>query len=97
MPVSPAAAAYYAGLYGLGINDGYAARVDAAKQADACQQFRADFGRGWIDDSTIVLLAPPFVAEFKQRTGDTAECREIDAVTVCVSSRSAALRRGEKR
>ncbi len=97
VPVSPTVAAFYAGLHGLGINDGYAARVDAARQADACRELREDFRRGWIDDATVVLLAPPFVEEFKLHTGDTAECLEIDAVTVCVSAASAASRRGQSR
>ena len=85
-------AAYHAGWYGLGINDGFAARVDTAKQAEGCRQFRDDFERGLIDDTTVYLIAPPFVEEFKRRTGAAAECREIDAVTVCVSSKSATLR-----
>ena len=92
VPVPPAVAAYHAGLHGLSINDGYAARVDAVKQADVCRQLRDDFARGWLDDSTVYLLAPAFVAEFRNRTGAAAECREIDRLTVCVSSKSAALR-----
>jgi hypothetical protein len=44
------------------------------------------------DHVTVSLIAPPFVEEFKRRTGAAAECREIDAVTVCVSSKSAARR-----
>jgi hypothetical protein len=92
VPVAPTVAAYHAGLYGLGINDGFAARVDATKQAEACRQFRDQFDRGVIDDTTVYLIAPPLVEEFRRRTGDAAECREIDALTVCVSSRSAGLR-----
>lgn len=87
VPVSTAAAAYLAGLYGLGLNDGYAARVDAAKQAAACQAFRDDFARGVVDESTVYLLSPAFAADFNARTAAYAECREIDGVTVCVSRR----------
>ena len=92
VPVPLTVAAYHAGLYGLGINDGFAARVDADKQADACRQFREDFEGGVIDDSTVYLVAPPLVAEFKRRAGTAADCREIDALTVCVSSRLGTVR-----
>jgi hypothetical protein len=88
VPALTTAAAYLAGLYGLGLNDGYTARVDSAAQAAACRKFSDDFTRGFIADDTVYLLARPLVPEFHARLGEAAVCRELDLVTVCVSRRS---------
>jgi hypothetical protein len=96
VPVSGAVAAFHAGLYGLGVNDGFAARANSVRQRAACQSFRDDFSRGLLDDATVYLLASPFVEEFRARTGAAAECREIDGITACVSSHSTVRRSREE-
>jgi hypothetical protein len=82
------AAAFLASTYGLSLNDGLAARVSPSKQADACRMFGDDFTRGFLDDETVYLLTPALMAEFQARLGGAADCRTIDSVGVCVSSRS---------
>jgi hypothetical protein len=92
--IAGAGPAYLAGLYGLTLNDGFAARVDTAKQAEACEQLQLAFVRGFIDDATVYVMAPPTASEFEARLGVAAVCRPLDGVVVCVSRRSIAPRPG---
>jgi hypothetical protein len=80
--------AYLAGLYGLTINDGFAARQDTARQRQACADFERDFTSGALDPATVYVMAPARAAAFQGRLGDAVACREIDGVGVCVSRES---------
>jgi hypothetical protein len=80
--------AYLAGLHGLTINDGFAARQDTARQRRACEDFERDFVSGAPEPETVYVMTPARAAVFQGRLGDAVTCREIDGVGVCVSRES---------
>jgi hypothetical protein len=88
LPVPGPAPAFLAGQYGLTLNDGFAARLDMAKQAHACEQFQQDLMRGSIDDETVYLVGPAARAQLQANAGSAVHCRDIDGIGVCVSTRS---------
>jgi hypothetical protein len=92
LPVPGPAPAFLAGRYGLTLNDGFAARLDARKHARACEDLQRDLGSGSIDDETVYLVGPAARSELQARLGTAVECRDIDGVGVCVSSRSISRR-----
>jgi hypothetical protein len=82
--------AYLAGIYGLGINDGFAARLNRARQQEECARLGREFRNGILDTTTVYLVAPSFLPEFEERTKGAASCHSIDGVPVCVAARSTA-------
>jgi hypothetical protein len=88
LPVAGPAPAFLAGAYGLSLNDGFAARLDAARQARTCEDLQHDLLRGVIDDDTVYLAGPAVREQLQARLGTAVDCRDIDGVGVCVSSRS---------
>jgi hypothetical protein len=87
-PLSLPDAAYLAGLHGLGLNDGFAARTPAAKLTAECARLRQELADGAVDDATVYLVAPALVGEF-QTHARAAICRPIESVAVCVANASA--------
>jgi hypothetical protein len=88
VPVPMPFVAYLAGLHGLGLNDGFAARMDDDKMAAECERLRTEFTAGVVDGKTVYLLAEPFLKDFQLQPG-TVTCGAIDGVSVCVSRASA--------
>ena len=87
-PLALADAAYLAGLHGLALNDGFAARTPAGKLALECERLRQELARGTIDARTVYVVAPALVSEFQTHARATT-CRTIDGVAVCVPAASA--------
>ncbi len=79
-----AAATYLAGLYGIGINDGFAARLPAARDREACRRLHEDFEQANLDGDTVYLLTPALADALQLRLGSGVSCRAIDGVGVCV-------------
>jgi hypothetical protein len=79
--------AYLAGLYGLALNDGFAARMDRERVGQECQRLRGEFLAGARDDRTVYLLAADLVPEFRRQS--PSRCRLIDGIPVCVSPAAA--------
>ena len=59
-------AAYLAGLHGVGLNDGFAARTPAAKLTAECERLRQELADGAVDDTTVYLVAPALVADRRE-------------------------------
>lgn len=87
MPAPLASVAYLAGLHGVGLNDGFAARLDRDGVYHACARLRDDFENGRVEDDVVYLIAPSFLAEFERNAGGAAICRVIDGVPACYSTR----------
>jgi Family of unknown function (DUF6311) len=86
-PVAMPFVAFLAGASGLGLNDGFAARMDTALATKACEQFRADLASGVTDDHTVYLVSSALEASFRERA--VVRCHVIDGVTACVSQAAA--------
>jgi hypothetical protein len=95
MPVTGPGPAFLAGRYGLTLNDGFAARLDVARQARACEDFEQDLRHGVIDAGTVYLVGPAARAQLQARLGTEIECRDVDGVGVCVSAGSMSKRAPE--
>jgi hypothetical protein len=92
-PAPLTSVAYLAGIHGLGLNDGFAARTDGKKVFDACVQLRQEFERGVVHDDVVYLVAPSLVSDFERRAAGAVACRVIDGVPVCHSARPRLARR----
>jgi hypothetical protein len=90
VPVAFPAVAYLAGIHGLGVNDGFAARIDRGRKDAECARWGQEFRAGTLDDATVYLVAPVYLAEFEQHANGRVMCRRIDDVPVCVTTRSVA-------
>jgi hypothetical protein len=86
-PASMTAVAYLAGVYGLALNDGFAARMDRERVDQECQRLRGELLAGARDDRTVYLLTADLVPDFRRRA--PARCRHIDGVPLCVSEAAA--------
>jgi hypothetical protein len=83
-PLSIAQSAYLAGLHGLALNDGFAARIPAVKLMAECVRLRQELVDGTLDSTTVYVVAPSLLREFQNHTRAT-NCRTIDNVAVCAA------------
>jgi hypothetical protein len=80
--------AYLAGLYGLTINAGEAARTDAERMRRDCASLSADLAAGRVSDDTMYLVSRPFVEPLKAIATAPLVCVDVDDVPVCVTAAS---------
>lgn len=80
--------AYLAGLYGLTINAGEAARYDADEREAYCRSLDAKLLNGDTADDTLFIVERSRVELLRARSPGPIVCGEVDNLPVCVSRRS---------
>lgn len=80
--------AYLAGLHGMTLNSGLAARVDESRRRAACREIADTLTRGDVDDASIYLGRPREIDVVKLHARRPVVCGVIDAIGVCATARS---------
>ncbi|MEZ5287120.1 MAG: DUF6311 domain-containing protein [Vicinamibacterales bacterium] len=88
MPFEPAA--YHAGLQGLTINTGNAARPDEAARLAYCHALGDQLKAGQLADDTIYLVPPAEMDAIRHASGGSAVCGDVATVPVCATRASVA-------
>jgi len=82
--------AYLAANHHLTLNTALVARVEVAKVLQSCQQLRQNLRRGQIQDNTLYVLLPTYVASFQTNAQVPVRCNLVDGFNVCVTQASSA-------
>jgi hypothetical protein len=80
--------AHLAGLHGLTLNGGLAARVDESRRRAACREIADTLTRGDVDHASIYIGRPGEIDVVKLHAKQPMVCGVIDAVGVCATARS---------
>jgi len=86
MPFEPAA--YHAGLYGLTINTGGAARPDEAARLAYCHDLGEQLKAGRLEDDSLYIVLPSELDAVRQAATSPAVCGFVDQVPLCVTAAS---------
>lgn len=78
---------YLAGLYGLTMNAGEVARVDADRQHEYCVGLQQAVTAGDVRHDEFYLVHPAFLETFR-KAAPSLVCGEIDGLNACVTARS---------
>jgi len=87
-PVGYEAPAYLAGLHGLTINAGGAARPDEAARLRYCHDLGDQMKAGRLADDEIYIVTPGEMPAIRSAAQPPAVCGAIDRVSVCVTAAS---------
>jgi hypothetical protein len=86
-PITFEAPAYLAGLYGLTINSGEAARASEPQRATYCAALDARLSSGMVDDREVYLVSQLNESRLRAKAPQI-RCGDIDNVRVCVTAHS---------
>jgi hypothetical protein len=79
---------YLAGRHGMTVNTGHSARLDTNKMGQYCQTLFANLKEGKVEDDSIYILHPRYLADFKAAAQQPVICAKIDGFDTCVTERS---------
>jgi hypothetical protein len=85
-PVDLAQPALLAGMYGLSINTGHAARESRSARIDYCAQLKRDFDAGVISDDAVYLVHEALLDGFRANAKKPIACTVLDGIPVCVAA-----------
>jgi hypothetical protein len=87
-PVPFPHAALLAGIHGLSINTGHAARTSRDAVLAYCGRLRRDFDAGVVSDDAIYLLNGYLADRFRANAQRPVVCATLDRIPVCVTAAS---------
>jgi hypothetical protein len=80
--------AYLAGVHGLTINSGLAARWDPAARRRGCGEVETAIAGGDVDDSALYVMSAPHEERLRVVADQPIVCGTIDGVRICVTEAS---------
>jgi hypothetical protein len=79
-----------AGVFGLGINAGLAARYDVRRAREYCEDLQQGIEQGRWSDDALYIVRPDLLAAMKARAGEVLACTVVDGFGACVTAASLA-------
>jgi hypothetical protein len=79
-----------AGLFGMAINAGQAARYDVRRAREYCDSLREDIAHGAWSSEALYILRPDLLPQMKAEAGATLACTMVDGFGVCMKADSVA-------
>jgi hypothetical protein len=78
--------ALLAGMFGLTINTGQAARTSRTARIDYCRQLKRDFDAGVVSEDAVYLVHKGLLDGFRSNAKTPIVCTELDGIPVCVAA-----------
>lgn len=75
-----------AGVFGMGINAGWAARYDVRRAEQYCEELQQDVTHGRWSSDALYIVRPDLLLSTKAQAGDALACTAIDGFGVCVAT-----------
>jgi hypothetical protein len=85
-PVDFPQPALLAGMYGLSINTGHAAREGRDARIHYCAQLKRDFDAGVVSDEAVYLVHTALLDGFRANAKKPIVCTILDGIPVCVAA-----------
>jgi hypothetical protein len=93
-PVEFPQPALLAGMYGLSINTGHAAREGRDARIQYCAQLKRDFDAGVVSDDAVYLVHTGLLDRFRANAKKPIVCTVLDGIPVCVAASTYELWKG---